>query len=108
MKTTILFLFVMIFWSFTALSFAETKANYAKENSGDIDHITAQAIPEKIAKLEHDIASINLLLAQMRSALAGQVPLASQGDPHSFQKEIMTEQLEQEWNYFDSEDFENH
>jgi hypothetical protein len=119
MKTTRIFcLFILIFGCSAGLSFAEAQP------------VTMEKIPEQIALMRQNIASMSSLLMQMSSLLQEQnLTGEQQKECGNYLGKIATslmtctqdmsltgvaqqkteiEQLEKEWNYWESEDFEHH
>jgi hypothetical protein len=131
MKTTGIFcLFILIFGYNAGFAFAESDARHFPVSEVAIQPITMEKIPEQIAMLQQNIASMSSLLMQMSSVLREQNLTGEQqrkcgdylgeiatslmscaGDMSSTsvaEQKMEIEQLEREWNYWESEDFESH
>ena len=131
MKTTrILYVFIAIFSCYVSFGYAETNSKHFPVNGVETQPIAIEKIPEHIATMQQNIASMSSLLMQMSSVLQKQdltgeqqkkcgdyigkiaTSLMSCTDDMSstgvLKQKIEIEQLEKEWNYWESEDFESH
>jgi len=120
----------MFFSLLAGLSFAETNSKHLPVNGVEIQPIALEKIPEQIATMQQNIASMSSLLMQMSSVLQeqnlteeqqkkcgdylGKIATSLMSCSHDMDSAGVTkqkmeiDQLEKEWNYWESEDFESH
>lgn len=126
----VFYLFILILGCNAGLGFAESNAQQFQVKGAEVQPVTMEEIPEQITMMQQNIASMSSLLMQMSSVLQkhnltgeqqeicgdylGKIAtsLMSCTDDMSAtsvtQQKIEIEQLEKEWNYWESEDFESH
>lgn len=131
MKTTAILCVMIVIFSIQAdLSFAETRSQYMPVSGSEIQSIAIEEIPGQIAIMQQNIESMSSLLLQMSSVLLEQNLTAEQQkecgayigridtslmscsknmDSAGVAKQkLEIDQLEKEWNYFETEDFLSH
>lgn len=131
MKTTRIFCLLIVLFSCSAgLVFAEANSKHFPVAGGEVQSITIEKMPDQITMMQQNIESMSSLLMQMSSVLQkenltgeqqkecgnylGKIATSLKACTEDMsttgvaQQKMEIEKLEQEWNYWESEDFESH
>ncbi len=131
MKTIRIFCLLIVLLSWGAgVVFAEANPKINQVGDGEVQSITIEKMPDQITMMQQNIESMSSLLMQMSLVLQkenlteeqqkecgnyiGKIATSMKACTEDMsatsvaQQQMEIKKLEQEWNYWESEDFESH